>query len=81
MRLMSGDGMRPLLHHRSTPDRWRHGNRLFPFDWERLIVGLQPPLYLLEGALKCVVIFCLLLVMRLLGKRGQNHLSQCSRCC
>jgi uncharacterized membrane protein YcaP (DUF421 family) len=47
-----------------------------PFDLERLVLGLQPPLYLLEVALKCVVVFCLLLlVMRLLGKRGQNNLS------
>lgn len=47
-----------------------------PFDWERISFGLQPPMYLLEVALKCVVVFCILmLVMRLIGKRGQNNLS------
>lgn len=46
------------------------------FDWERLLLGLSPPLYLLEVALKCVLVFLLLmLVMRMLGKRGQNKLS------
>lgn len=47
-----------------------------PFDWKRILLGLQPPLYLLEVALKCVLIFLLLsLVLRLLGKRGQDNLS------
>ncbi len=47
-----------------------------PFNWERMSIGLQPPMYLLEVALKCLVVFCvLLLVMRLIGKRGQNNLS------
>ena len=47
-----------------------------PFDWDRLLLGLQPHLYLLEVAFKCVVVFCLLiLVMRLIGKRGQKNLS------
>ena len=47
-----------------------------PFDWDRLLLGLQPPLYLVEVAFKCVVVFCLLiLVMRLIGKRGQKSLS------
>ena len=47
-----------------------------PFDWDRLLLGLQPHLYLLEVAFKCVVVFCLLiLVMRLIGKRGQKSLS------
>ena len=47
-----------------------------PFDWDRLLLGLQPQLYLLEVAFKCVVVFCLLiLVMRLIGKRGQKSLS------
>jgi len=33
-------------------------------------------MYLLEVALKCVVVFCvLMLVMRLIGKRGQNNLN------
>jgi len=47
-----------------------------PFDWDRLLLGLQPYLYLAEVAFKCVVVFCLLiLVMRLIGKRGQKSLS------
>jgi uncharacterized membrane protein YcaP (DUF421 family) len=47
-----------------------------PFDWQRILLGEQPPAYLLEVALKCVMVFCmLLLVMRLMGKRGQNNLS------
>lgn len=47
-----------------------------PFDWRRILVGEQPPTYLLEVALKCIVVFCmLLLVMRLMGKRGQNNIS------
>lgn len=47
-----------------------------PFDWFRIFIGEQPPGYLLEVALKCVLVFCLLLlVMRLMGKRGQNNLS------
>lgn len=47
-----------------------------PFDWDRVLLGLQPYLYLVEVAFKCVVVFCLLiLVMRLIGKRGQKNLS------
>ncbi|HNV79144.1 MAG TPA: DUF421 domain-containing protein [Thermomonas sp.] len=47
-----------------------------PFDWFRIFVGEQPPAYLLEVALKCLLVFCLLLlVMRLSGKRAQNSLS------
>ena len=47
-----------------------------PFDWVRILLGEQPPAYLLEVAMKCVIVFCLLLlVMRLMGKRGQNNVS------
>lgn len=47
-----------------------------PFDWHRILLGEQPPAYLLEVAMKCVLVFCLLLlVMRMMGKRGQNNLS------
>jgi uncharacterized membrane protein YcaP (DUF421 family) len=46
------------------------------FDWSRLLIGEQPHLYYLEVLFKVVVVFCLLLlVMRLLGKRGQKNLS------
>lgn len=47
-----------------------------PFDWERVLIGLPPDLYLLEIALKVLVIYAiLLLVLRLLGKHGQQNLS------
>lgn len=47
-----------------------------PFDWTRILLGEQPPAYLLEVAMKCVLVFCLLLlVMRLMGKRAQNNVS------
>ena len=47
-----------------------------PFDWHRILLGEQPPAYLLEVAIKCVLVFCLLLlVMRMMGKRGQNNVS------
>ena len=46
------------------------------FDWDRLLLGLPPKLYMLEIAFKIVVIFAILmLVMRLMGKRGQRDLS------
>lgn len=47
-----------------------------PFNWLRIFVGLQPPSYLFEVAMRCVIVFCLLiLVMRMMGKRGQSNLS------
>jgi uncharacterized membrane protein YcaP (DUF421 family) len=47
-----------------------------PFNWHRILIGLQPPLFLLEIVVRCLLVFCLLLlVMRLMGKRGQNNLS------
>lgn len=47
-----------------------------PFDWVRIVIGEQPPAYMLEVALKCLLIFLLLLVvMRMMGKRGQANLS------
>lgn len=46
------------------------------FDWERLLLGLPPKLYMVEILLKAAIIFALLvLVMRLMGKRGQKNLS------
>ena len=46
------------------------------FDWERLLLGGPPPLYLLEIAFRILMIFVLLmLVVRLMGKRGQRDLS------
>ena len=46
------------------------------FDWDRLLLGEAPRLYLLEIGFKVLVIFAILmLVMRLMGKRGQQDLS------
>lgn len=47
-----------------------------PFNWLRIFVGLQPPSYLFEVAMRCIIVFLLLiLVMRMMGKRGQSNLS------
>lgn len=47
-----------------------------PFDWQRLLFGLAPPLYLLEIALRILMLFLvLMLVVRILGKREQQNLS------
>ena len=46
------------------------------FDWERLLLGVAPPTYLLEIAFKAVFIFLILMiVVRLIGKRGQQDIS------
>jgi uncharacterized membrane protein YcaP (DUF421 family) len=46
------------------------------FDWERMLVGLPPKLYILEIGLKILIVYgLLLLVLRLLGKHGQQNLS------
>ena len=46
------------------------------FDWDRLLLGLPPKLYMLEIGLKVLIIFgILLVVLRLLGKHGQQNLS------
>ncbi len=46
------------------------------FDWERIFVGEPPLPYMAEIGLKIVIVFViLLLVMRLLGKHGQQNLS------
>ncbi len=47
-----------------------------PLNWQRLFLGMAPPLYLLEIALRIMMLFAvLLIVVRLLGKRGQQNLS------
>lgn len=46
------------------------------FDWGRMLLGDPPKLYMLEIGLKVLIIFAiLLLVLRLLGKHGQQNLS------
>lgn len=47
-----------------------------PFDWERILTGLPPAAYFLEIAIKILMIYALLLlVLRMLGKHGQQNLS------
>ncbi|MFZ2236516.1 MAG: YetF domain-containing protein [Dokdonella sp.] len=47
-----------------------------PLNWQRLLLGLAPPLYLVEILLRIVMLFLvLLLVVRLLGKREHQSLS------
>ena len=47
-----------------------------PFDWARLFLGDAPPLFYLEIVFRTVVIFgWLLLMLRLMGKRGLAQLS------
>jgi uncharacterized membrane protein YcaP (DUF421 family) len=47
-----------------------------PFEWERILTGLPPQAYYLEIAVKILLIYAiLLLVLRLMGKHGQERLS------
>lgn len=47
-----------------------------PLNWQRLLLGLAPPLYFVEILLRIVMLFLvLLLVVRLLGKREHQSLS------
>ena len=47
-----------------------------PFDWRRMLLGDPPLPYMLEISLKVLIIFAILmLVLRLLGKHGQQNLS------
>ncbi|MGV8931970.1 MAG: DUF421 domain-containing protein [Luteimonas sp.] len=47
-----------------------------PLDWERMLLGLAPPSFYLEIMLRIVMLVALLLVVvRALGKRGQQNLS------
>ncbi|UGB36842.1 DUF421 domain-containing protein [Frateuria soli] len=47
-----------------------------PFTWARLFLGKQPYGYYLEVSLRIVLVFLLLMVvLRLLGKRGQQNLN------
>ncbi len=49
---------------------------IHPFDWQRLFLGEAPLGYFLEVVARIGLIFLiLLLVLRMLGKRGQNNLS------
>ena len=47
-----------------------------PFDWHRLFFGTEPPLYLLEVLFRVVAIYLFaVLLLRLVGKRGNGNLS------
>lgn len=47
-----------------------------PLNWHRLFLGLAPPMYFFEIVLRIAMLFAvLLIVVRLLGKRGQQNLS------
>lgn len=47
-----------------------------PFDWYRLFIGKQPPLYFLEIIFRVVVIYTFtVLVLRYMGKRGQRQMT------
>lgn len=47
-----------------------------PFDWHRLLLGSAPPVYLLEIVVRVLMLFAILVVLvRVLGKRGQKDLS------
>lgn len=51
-------------------------SKIAPLDWERLMLGPHPPLFLAEIALRIVMLLALLLlVVHILGKRGQQNLS------
>jgi uncharacterized membrane protein YcaP (DUF421 family) len=47
-----------------------------PFEWGRLLWGIQPPLYFLEIAFRIVAIYLFAVVMlRYMGKRGRQQMS------
>lgn len=47
-----------------------------PLDWHRLLLGEAPPMYLLEIIVRVLMLFAVLVILvRVLGKRGQKDLS------
>jgi uncharacterized membrane protein YcaP (DUF421 family) len=47
-----------------------------PFDWYRLFIGEQPPLYFLEIVFRVICIYAFaVVVLRYMGKRGQRQMS------
>ncbi len=47
-----------------------------PFDWHRMFLGTEPPLYFLEILFRVTAIYCFaVLALRLMGKRGNRNLS------
>lgn len=47
-----------------------------PFEWGRLLWGIQPPLYFLEIVFRIVAIYVFaVVVLRFMGKRGRQQMS------
>lgn len=47
-----------------------------PFDWERLFLGVQPPLFFLEIAFRVTAIYVFAVVaLRFMGKRGRRQMT------
>lgn len=47
-----------------------------PFDWQRIFIGEEPPLFFLEIVFRVVLIYTFaVVVLRYMGKRGQRQLS------
>ncbi len=47
-----------------------------PFDWHRLFIGVQPPGFFAEIAIRIVLVYVFaVLVLRFLGKRGRRQMS------
>ena len=47
-----------------------------PFDWHRMFLGSEPPLFFLEIGFRVVVVYAFaVLMLRLMGKRGNRNLS------
>lgn len=48
-----------------------------PFDWQRIFVGVQPPLFFLEIVLRVVLVYGFAVFMlRFTGKRGQRQMTR-----
>ena len=48
-----------------------------PFDWQRMFVGAQPPLFFLEIVLRVILVYGFTVIMlRLTGKRGQRQMTR-----
>lgn len=47
-----------------------------PFDWYRMFIGEQPPLYFLEIVVRIVLIYAFaVFVLRYMGKRGLRQMA------
>ncbi len=47
-----------------------------PFDWHRMFLGAEPPLYFLEIIFRIAALYTFtVLAVRLMGKRGNRNLS------